>query len=87
MQEAGQGVVPPAGGGGACLSGLHVCSTLPGDRGGGGLEGPPQRRVTAGAYCESESFETCSRLHFLISSGLVTLPTTCIVVYQSCHLL
>ena len=48
MQEAGQGVVPPAGGGGACLSVTHVCSTLPGDGGGGGLEGPPQRRGTAG---------------------------------------
>ena len=49
MQEAGQGVVPPAGGGrGACLSVTHVCSTLPGDGGGGGLEGPPQQRGTAG---------------------------------------
>ena len=41
----------------------------------------------AAAYCESEGFETCTRWHFLISSGLVTSPTTCSVVFQSCHLL
>ena len=40
--------------------------------------------LQAAAHCESEGFETCTRWHFLISSELVT---TCIVFFQSCHLL